>query len=156
MMQFITDNIWHGAVITAASCLLICIAVMDIRTLEIPNVPVMAILGLGIVDFFVWGQLAWHEALIGFVCVSIPMVVIDLIIPGAFGGGDIKLCAACGVLLGWRGIIEAIVIAVLAGGLYGAMLLLVRRRSARDVFAFGPFIACGVLAVMWLGEAIFP
>ena len=39
--------------------------------------------------------------LLGALCVSAPMLALTLVIPGAFGGGDIKLMAAAGLF--WDG-----------------------------------------------------
>ena len=39
---------------------------------------------------------------IGFFIVSLPMYLLTLLIPDCFGGGDIKLIAVAGFLLGWK------------------------------------------------------
>lgn len=145
---------WHGAMVFVVSCLLIVIAFIDIDTMEISNVLVLIILGLGIADFFVCGRLTWLEALIGFGCVSIPMTAISFLIPGAFGGGDIKLCAACGVLLGWKCMLAAVFIAIITGGIYGIILLVSKKKGAKEHFAFGPFLALGITAALFFGNQL--
>lgn len=47
------------------------------------------------------------DRLLGALIVSVPMLVLALIVPGAFGGGDIKLMAASGLFLGMDAIVCA-------------------------------------------------
>ena len=66
-------------------------------------------------------------------------------IPGAFGGGDIKLMAASGLLLGTASTVCAMFIGIVTGGGYAAMMLAGKKLEKKDQFAFGPFLAFGVL-----------
>ena len=96
----------------------------------------------------------WAERLIGLFCVSVPMLLLCLVIPGAFGGGDIKLMAAAGLLLGWRLTLLAMFFAILGGGLYGAYLLVKKLADRKDHFAFGPFLCTGIVLAMLAGEPV--
>jgi len=58
------------------------------------------------------------------------------------GFGDVKLCAALGLVLGIRGIICALTAAVLAAGIYAAAGLVSGKLKAGDHMPMGPFI-CG-------------
>ena len=63
--------------------------------------------------------------------VSVPMLLLTLAVPGAFGGGDIKLMAASGFFLG----MDAIVCAMMFGLLTGGCLLY----TSRGALSGGPF-----------------
>jgi leader peptidase (prepilin peptidase) / N-methyltransferase len=66
------------------------------------------------------------------------------------GGGDIKLAAMMGAFLGWKVVLLAIYVAVLVGGVGGALLLLLRLKRLGQHLAFGPFLALGgVVAALW-------
>lgn len=130
--------------------MLTVVAFVDIDTMEIPNGFVLAILIIGVCSIVTLRGVSLVERLIGMVSVSLPLLLITLAIPGAFGGGDIKLMGACGLLLGWRLNLVSLFLAVLTGGLYGIFLLVTKRKGRKDHFAFGPFLCLGMfLAVFW-------
>ena len=90
------------------------------------------------------------DRLIGALIVSVPMLVLALIVPGAFGGGDIKLMAASGLFLGMDAIVCAMFFGLLSGGGYAAFMLATKRLKKSDQFAFGPFLAFGLaVAALW-------
>lgn len=97
-------------------------------------------------------ELVWYERLIGALSVALPMFILALIIPDAFGGGDIKMMAAVGILLGWRLTVMATLFAILLGGSYGIYVLLRREKGRSDVFAFGPFLCIGIVLALLLGD----
>ena len=72
-----------------------------------------------------------------------------LVWPGAFGGGDVKFLAAGGIFLGPAGTAVAFVLSVLLAG--GSCVL--RRRSGREAIPFGPFLAAGMGIAGGWGEA---
>ena len=81
---------------------LIVLSLIDWRTYEIP-ISVNVFLGiLGIAAVVVQPE-AWMTHLVGALCVSGILLVIYLVSGGrAIGGGDIKLMAARGLILGWQ------------------------------------------------------
>lgn len=80
----------------------------------------------------------------GCIAVSLPLLVICLLWPGAFGGGDVKLMAACGFFLGEEAVRFSFAYAVLAGGGWAFLLLLTGRAGRRARFPFGPFLCAGM------------
>ena len=99
-----------------------------------------------------WAALAARH-IAGALCVSVPMLLLCLAVPGGFGGGDIKLMAAAGLLLGWSQAFVAAFLAVLSGGGYAAYLLARGRAGRRDHIAFGPFLCAGIAAALFAGDA---
>ena len=91
---------------------------------------------------------------IGAVIISVPMLLLALIIPGAFGGGDIKLMAASGFFLGTGPVVCAMFFGLLTGGGYGAAMLLGKKLEKKDHFAFGPFLAFGLALAVFFGDQI--
>ena len=94
------------------------------------------------------------ERLIGAVIVAVPMLILALLIDGAFGGGDIKLMAVSGWLLGWRAMIPAIFIGIITGGIYCLWMLARGKMTRKTRFAFGPFLAIGLAVSYIYGEQI--
>lgn len=130
------------------------VALIDADTMEIPNGLVIWILIIAAAAWVCGLEPVWQERLIGLVCVSVPMLLITLAIPGAFGGGDIKLMAAAGLFLGWRLTLVAAFLAIVAGGLYGIWLLATRKKGKKEHFAFGPFLCAGMAAALFWGTPL--
>lgn len=128
---------------------------IDSKTMEIPDylpasVLVLALLSAWFCD--VPGTVAEFAA--GLLAVSLPMFLLATAVPGAFGGGDVKLMAACGALLGWKQIVLAAFLAILGGGCYGIWLLASGKAGRKEHFAFGPFLCAGMVISRFWGEAI--
>ncbi len=130
------------------------VALIDADTMEIPNGLVIGIIIVAAVAWACGLEPAWRDRLIGLVCVSLPMLLITLAIPGAFGGGDVKLMAASGLFLGWKMTLVATFLAIVAGGLYGIWLLATRRKGKKEHFAFGPFLCAGMAAALFWGAPL--
>lgn len=78
----------------------------------------------------------------------------------ALGGGDVKLVAAFGAILGWEGLMGALMVGSLLGALCGGALMLLKRKKARDTIPYGPFLCLGVLFTSffpgWWSAFLFP
>jgi len=78
-------------------------------------------------------------------------LVLLLVNPAGMGLGDVKFAASLGTALGWLGwdtLVTGTFLGLLAGGLYGAALLLLRRAGRKSEIPFGPFMAVGALAAV--------
>ena len=127
---------------------LIVLSLIDWRTYEIP-ISVNVFLGiLGIAAVVVQPE-AWMTHLVGALCVSGILLVIYLVSGGrAIGGGDIKLMAACGLILGW----QLIILAFFLGCIIGSVIHLIRIRvsGAGHMLAMGPYLSAGIfIAALW-------
>jgi leader peptidase (prepilin peptidase)/N-methyltransferase len=129
---------------------LIVLSVIDFRTYEIPVGINYFILALGLVRV-ITDYANWLDYGIGLLCVSMFLYLLILFSKGrAMGGGDMKLMAACGLLLGWKLIILAFVL----GCIIGSIVHLTRMRvtHADHVLALGPYLAVGVMIAALWGE----
>lgn len=139
------------------SCLLVSdllvIGVIDARTREIPPGTNMFILVLGAVRI-ITDLGSWQSLALGFLAVSLPLLLILLATGGrGVGGGDVKLMAVCGLFLGWRNILLAFFLACLLGSVIH--LSLMAAKKADRTLALGPYLSLGVfLALMWGEEMI--
>jgi leader peptidase (prepilin peptidase)/N-methyltransferase len=139
-------------------CVLTVVAFVDIYTMEITNGFVIAALLAGVLKIALTvlggGEAGILSGIIGMFCVSVPMLLICLVIPGGFGGGDIKLMFACGLYLGWKMTVLSTALGVLTGGLFGIYLLISKKKGLKAHFAFGPFLCFGMLVAVLCGEQI--
>ena len=73
----------------------------------------------------------------------------------SMGGGDLKLFALVGLVLGIKLVILSIFIASLLGSLYGLYLIIRGRYERGKYIPFGPFIAAGsFIAYIWGNQII--
>lgn len=141
------------AILTCAltSCLIV-ITVIDWRTYEIPVglnvfIGILGIIGL-VIDYA-----NWMNYLIGAVCVSGFLLLLFVFSKGrAIGGGDIKLMAAAGLLLGW----QKIILAFALGCIIGSIIHVARMRISKQdhVLAFGPYLAVGIYIAQLFGTEL--
>lgn len=137
------------------SCLIV-LSVIDFRTYEIPFGINIFIFILGVLNLLLdLGHI--RNYVIGFFIVSLPMFLFVNVYyhfkkVEAFGGGDIKLLAAAGLLIGWKNILLAFVI----GCIVGSVVHVIRMRVSDEdhVLAMGPYLAIGILICALWGENI--
>jgi len=72
----------------------------------------------------------------------------------AMGWGDAKFVAAIGLLMGWPDTLMAIIIAFVIGAIVGILMLVSKKKKFKDILPFGPFIALGVMMVVYFGHDI--
>lgn len=133
------------------SAVLVMITVIDAYTQMIPPVLNIILGALGLLSILTMPGMSVAERVIGFFCISVPMFLIVLLVPGGFGGGDIKMMAASGILLGWKGNLAAFFIGLIIGGVYGAFLLISGKKGRKEHFAFGPCLSIGIFVSAYAG-----
>lgn len=145
----------HGLSIqTLLFCLLfsalLALSIIDLRTFTIPPGFNWFILGLGVVGT-AFDLENWLLHIIGLACVSLFLYLLYIISKGkAIGGGDIKLMAAAGLLLGWKLIILSFVL----GCILGSVIHLIRMKcfGAERRMALGPYLSLGIAISVLFGN----
>jgi leader peptidase (prepilin peptidase)/N-methyltransferase len=145
---------WKAAAAFAYLSVLTVVAVIDWNTRIIYDRFHIMIFLLGVVSFWVFPEHGLWDRMIGAVIVSFPMLVLALCIEGAFGGGDIKLMACSGFLLGWKAVVCGMFLGLIAGGIYCIPMMAAGRLGRKDSFAFGPFLAFGLSLAFFYGDRI--
>lgn len=70
------------------------------------------------------------------------------------GGGDIRLGALMGVMLGWPAVLVALFGAYIAGAAVAVVLLLLRLKNRKSEIPFGPFLAGATMVVLLYGDQL--
>ena len=122
--------------------ILLVISIIDFKIKIIPNQLNVLLFISGIWSGFVFQEVTFLSRFLGVFSVSI-------LCSGGLGGGDVKLMAASGVLLGIKWNIFAACAGLLLGGLYGFFLLITKRAKRKDCFALGPFLCIGIAVVFF-------
>lgn len=133
--------------------ILIIITVIDFDTLEILDRFQIILLVLALINLLI-SPLSLIEHGIGFFIISIPFYIIAYL-TGGIGGGDIKLIAITGLLLGYKATLVAFFIASILGGLVAVYLLVTKQKERKSLIAFGPYLCMGIFIAFLYGNQIF-
>lgn len=140
----------ESVLFSLCASVLIVTGVIDWRTYEIPPGCNVLIGILGICRLAL-DLSHWYNYVTGFFAVSGLFAAVYLLTKGrGIGGGDIKLMAAAGLLIGWQQILLALMIGSFAGSCIH--LTLMKLKGKDRVLAFGPYLAFGIFTAMLYGE----
>ncbi|MBO4674561.1 MAG: prepilin peptidase, partial [Elusimicrobiaceae bacterium] len=67
----------------------------------------------------------------------------------AMGGGDVKLMAGIGALIGWKGVITTIVIGSFFGLVNALILMIWKGKKGSDAIPFGPSLSLAAAVNLW-------
>lgn len=140
---------------------LLVTAVIDFRTMEIPDSMWITVF-VGAV--FVYIQELINDGgfeldcflvrFIGIFAASGILLILALITKGGMGGGDIKLMAACGFLLGWKQVILALIMGAAIGTLYLIFMAIKNKGKVPRKVPFAPHLSVAVVICFFAGEQI--
>ena len=97
---------------------------------------------------------AWVGSLLAGVIGFLVLLVIFLISRGGMGAGDVKFAGLIGLMVGLPGIVAALFIGFVSGGVIGLLLLLFRIRGRRDAIPYGPYLALGSAVTLLYGDPL--
>ena len=131
---------------------LLNVSVTDIRYFRIPKSSYVILLILGYINAVLLHK-QWIDCIFGFLSVSFGLIMIYIVTKGnGIGGGDIKLMAFTGILLGWQKNILAFFLACVLVATHFIIHKNYFLRSKR--FAFAPYLSIGILLSWFLGDHI--
>lgn len=116
------------------------------------------------------GQSDWHTNLFGWDA-PIPESIVGILACGGIflliaivsyyvfkkegmGGGDIKLAAAIGAIVGASHAMISFFVAVLLGTVIGVSLIVSKKKGRKDYVPFGPFMVAGAFTVMFFWNSL--
>lgn len=151
--------VWGAALALLAflylAAISIALAIIDLDKQRLPNVIVLPAYLVGIALLVPAALLLGEPARlisagVGLLALGCFYLALSLIRPDGMGMGDVKLAGVLGLFLGWLGWAPLLVggfAAFVLGGLFGALLLVVRRAGRGSRIPFGPWMLLGA----WLG-----
>lgn len=135
----------RSLILCAFACLLIVAAGIDARYMYIPDGIPLCILLLGILLAALEPDLGITERLIGILACGGFLELLRLLTKGGVGGGDVKLLAAGGFLIGWKAGILAIFMAYVIAGLWFIIPLLKGRINGKTRVPMAPFFGLSLM-----------
>lgn len=135
--------------------ILIAITMSDLHTKLIPN----KIIFPGMVFFLImrWfaHTLPYIDYLIGFLVGGGLFYIVAILSRGGMGGGDIKLLAMIGLVIGWKLTLVTILLSSVIGLVISGILMLFGKIKRKQPIPFGPYIAlAAVIAYFWGNQLI--
>lgn len=133
-------------------CVAITISLIDLKTLTIPNTLVAACALLSI--YPVLHTTSLKSGLLGAAGMFCFFVLILLLFPGSFGGGDAKFATAIGLLCGIEMSIVVMETALVTGSIAGIVYAWIMKKGLTTRIPFAPFLTAGLIAAHFFGRDI--
>jgi leader peptidase (prepilin peptidase)/N-methyltransferase len=131
------------------------------NSITMPGIPLAIVLGSAILPDPFYGNelLGPRGALAGFAAGGGFFYLVAILGKAVFkkdamGGGDIKMMAMVGGLLGWKGVLLTTFMGSLSGSVIGISLILLKGREWGSRIPFGPYLAIGALISLICGRDI--
>lgn len=123
----------------------------DVITL--PGIPIFFLAGLALPDLTI------KDSLIGILVGGGSLLLVAygyslLTKKEGMGGGDIKLLAMMGAVIGWKGVLFTIFVSSLVGTLSGMAIMVYTRKNMKLKVPFGPFLAIGSITYIFFGPQL--
>ena len=148
--------------------ILIVVSFIDLEHQIIPDEVVLVGIVVGIIliiyNFFgsvsLYKDRNWYNPLIGGVLASGILYIVSKVTKiiykteDTIGLGDVKLFIPIGLILGYRLVIVAFLIAVLIAGIYGIVIILIDKKNKKKLVPFAPFISIGSIISAFYGYEI--
>ncbi|WP_042345585.1 prepilin peptidase [Bacillus massiliigorillae] len=165
IMEFVTGFLfaitpliigWSNELLIAYSLisLLVIITVSDLAYMIIPDKVLLFFAALFLILHIYPGGLHIIDSLLGALVGFGILLLIALISNGGMGGGDIKLFAVLGLILGVKLIILTLFFSALYGALLGSLFIVIGVAKKKQPIPFGPYIALATLTAYFFGERI--
>ena len=143
-------------------CLLAVILVIDLEHGLILNKIVYPAAGIALILVLVVAVFTPEQgvvnkiisALIGGGVGLLALLLVVLIFRGGMGLGDVKMAGLMGVMVGFPGILAALLLAIVGGGLVAAILLVLRVKGRKGTMPFGPFLSLATMVTLLWGAEL--
>jgi leader peptidase (prepilin peptidase) / N-methyltransferase len=123
-------------------------------SITLPGIPIFFLVAFAI------PTITWRESIIGIligggILFCVAWVYHAITGREGMGGGDIKLLAMMGAVIGWKGILFTVFAASAIGTVVGVLTMIKSyKEGMRLAIPFGPFLATGGILFLFFGEAI--
>lgn len=149
----------HGLVVFAFIATLVVVSFIDLDhriipdTISLPGIPIFFLASLAV------PTVSWHASALGVLAGGGSLFAVAWayqLITGreGMGGGDIKLLAMIGAMIGWQGILFTLFAASAIGTAVGLLAMVQSGKGLRLAVPFGPFLATGAVIYLFFGNVI--
>jgi len=138
---------------------LLAVTFIDIDHRIIPDVITLPGIPIGFAASFALPAITTKDSLLGILIGGGSLFLVAwlytlLTKKEGMGGGDIKLLAMMGAIVGWQGVLFTIFVASLVGTLAGFAVMLKSRKGMKLAVPFGPFLSIGAIMYIFFGTQL--
>ncbi|MEW6675663.1 MAG: prepilin peptidase [Nitrospirota bacterium] len=153
---------WHTLIYFVFCSALIVIAFIDLDFQIIPDRITLIGILIGLITgsfllpdpFLRYSALGYKSSIIGFLVGGGFFYAVAVLSRGGMGGGDIKMMAMVGSLMGWKSVLLTTFLGSLVGAVFGTFLMLFKGKGRKTKIPFGPFLALGSVITLFYGQEI--
>ena len=147
---------WTGELIIALTLisLFIIIFVSDLAYMIIPDKVLLVFVGIFLLERFFIPLTPWWDSLLGAAVGFGLLLLIAVVSKGGMGGGDIKLFALIGFVVGTKMLLLSFFLSTLLGALLGLAGMAMGIVKKGKPIPFGPYIAVGTLLAYYFGDTL--
>jgi leader peptidase (prepilin peptidase) / N-methyltransferase len=146
-----TSEVWIGWTLVS---LFMIITVSDLKYMLIPDKILLFFAGIFLIERIFLPLTPWWDSLVGAAVGFTLLLLISFVSKGGMGGGDIKLFALLGFVLGTKMVLMSLFFSTLLGAVIGIIGILLGIFERKKPIPFGPFIAAGTLIAYFYGNKI--
>ena len=138
---------------------LVVITYIDIDHQIIPDIISLPGILVFFLAAFMIPEITWKDSLAGFLAGGGSLYAVAFtyhLLTGkeGMGGGDIKLLAMMGTLIGWKGVGFTIFISSAVGTVAGLIVMIHTGKNMKLAVPFGPFLAIGGIVYLFFGPEL--
>ncbi|MCA0147428.1 prepilin peptidase [Rossellomorea vietnamensis] len=145
---------WELIVAWTLISLFIIITVSDLKYMVIPDKILLFFSALFLVERLFIPLTPWWDSLIGAAVGFGLLLLIAVVSKGGMGGGDIKIYALIGFVVGLKVMILSFMLATFFGAVFGLIALTFKLIERGKPIPFGPFIALGTILAYLYGDVL--
>jgi leader peptidase (prepilin peptidase)/N-methyltransferase len=153
---------WHTFVYFIFCSALIVITFIDLDFQIIPDWITLSGIPIGLLTgsfllpdpFMRHSLLGYKASIIGFLAGGGLFYAVAVFSRGGMGGGDIKMMAMVGAVLGWKAVLITTFLGSLIGSIFGIFLMVLKGKGRKTKIPFGPFLALGSLITLFYGQEL--
>lgn len=136
---------------------LVIVTFIDIDHFLLPDVFTLSGIALGLIGAMLNPEREFYDALLGFLMGGGFLALVAYLYwflkkEDGMGGGDIKLLAWLGALLGWKSIPLIVMISSLLGSFVGILIMLKKKGNLKTAIPFGPYLVIAALLYMFFDQ----
>lgn len=145
---------WYAVLLCLFFSVLIIAWFIDIDYTIIPDRLHVIILGIAFLSWFTGPYISLADRLIGGLGLGLVMLFISWLTRGGIGGGDIKLMAASGLLLGWQCLVPAFFLAYVLAAIWYIIPFLQKKLPPDYEAPMAPFFALALMVFSLFGQQL--
>ena len=136
---------------------LIVVSFIDLDQMILPDSFTLSGIGIGLLGSWLNPERSFLDSFFGFLVGGLLLWLVAYIYfllrkQEGMGGGDVKLLAWIGAVLGWKSISFIVIVSSFLGTLVGLFVMMRYKKDLNEALPFGPYLALAALAYIFFQD----